>query len=1148
VLAEPGTSFCTACGHALEVVVAKAPSLPGPPEERRSVSVLAVDLVGFSGTAQALEPEELHAAQRSFFSVVATAVLNTGGVVAKRIGDAVVAVYGAPTAHENDPERAVKAALETQQALAAHALPDGMPLVARAGVSTGEAIVGFDPESEVPRVAGDVLTRAMSLQAAAPPGGVLVGRQTYRMTAPRVLYAPREPIRLGADTEPQQVWLAQGFAASVSRFDEVLPLVGREPELGLLVSSVRRVMQERRGQLVTLIGEPGIGKSRLTRALFDHIDSPATPTIVRWRVGQCLPYGEGVSYWALSQVVKTQASILESDSGAVARAKLDVSVDRVLPRTTGPEVVSQVKERLAALLGLPGAGSDPTDDVDPSHAAWRRYLLALAEDTPTVLVIEDLHAADDGFLTFLRTLVEAASSTPLLVLCTARTELMEGRSDWLAGLRDAMTITLTPLAEPEITAVLARLLGDAVLPEALQRRMLDRVGGNPLYAEEYVRMLADSGVIQRTGETEGFALGGSIDVLADLPLPDSVQGVVDSRLDLLTAAERSVVSAAAVVGEVFWEGAVAAVADADRDEVLRCLEALERREVVRQSLSSSVGGEHEFAFRHVLVRDAAYSRIPRSLRVVQHRRCADWMEAFSRERGADLSELRAHHRTTAYELAAVLGADLEPYAAPARAALTAAAEHALRLHAVPAAHAFARRALMLWYGHEDEPGALHATLMVASLAFLDDPHAFYTDGGPAKVEETARKLLALGDRRGAARAEGILGQAEWYRGGVPGLAAKHLQRAVDLLAEEPADEQFATALAELGRYWMLNHQYADAIALSDRAMAVARPLGLLEVEANALVTAGTARYSLGDPLGIVQQEEGLRLSRQHGLRALQRAANNLAATMQEEGRLRRSYELIEESARATRGWGLSLTTRADDSEIALMAWYDGDWDRLLTHTDAFLAGAGEEAQQWETHLIALACIVHSLRGEPIPPELEVVVERSRRSAFPAIARSSLVLMGCARYLEGNTAESEKLFDELLGHTTQSIGGNVREWAYSAVLLASLLGGGRLETISARLASLKPKTPWIVAAHQIALSFQSTEEGKLHDALEHASEAVALYERIGDASTTTFARIRLARTAAACGDVVRVREQAELVRDFVSRNKARVLLDYLPDDA
>jgi class 3 adenylate cyclase/tetratricopeptide (TPR) repeat protein len=1119
--------------------------VPGPQEERRFVSVLAVDLVGFSATAQNLEPEDLQSAQRGFFSVVATAVLNTGGVVAKRIGDAVVAVYGAPVAHENDSYRAVRAGLEVQKALTGLELPTGQPLVARAGVSTGEAIVTFEPGKEVPRVAGEVLTRAMSLQAAAPAGGVLVGHATHRMTSAQVIYDEHAEVRLGTRAEAEQTWVATGLAVRPGRVHDALPLVGREPELGLLVSSVRRVLQERRGQLVMLVGEPGIGKSRLTRALGEHLDSPATPTLVRWRPAQCLPYGEGVTYWALGQVVKTQAGILESDGSTVARTKLDATVERVMPRAAAQEQ-AVVKERLAALLGLPGAGSDPSDDVAASHAAWRRYLLSLAEDSPTVLILEDVQWADEGLLDFVRSLAEAASNVPLLLLCTARPELMSRRPDWLSGLRDAMTITLTPLAEQEMATVLARLLGDAVLPEPLQRRMLDRVGGNPLYAEEYVRMLADSGVLQREEGSGGFALEGSMDVLADLPLPDSVQGVVDSRLDLLTAAERSVVSAAAVVGEVFWEGAVAAVADADPEEVRRCLESLERREVVAQSLGSGVEGEAQYAFRHMLVRDAAYGRIPRSVRVIQHRRCADWLDTYSPERSDDVSELRAYHRATAYELAAILGADVEPYTEPARTALTAAAEHALRLHAVGAAHAYAMRAQMLWYGHEDEPGALKATLLACELSFLDDPHTFYTEGGLAKVEHTAERLLALGDKQGAARAEAGLGQAEWYRGGGPHLAAQHLQRAVDLLAEEPASEQSVTALAELGRLRMLSHQYAEAVALSDRAMAIARPLGLHEVEANALVTAGTARYSLGDPLGVVQQEQALQLSRQHNLRAHQRAANNLAATMQEEGRLRRSYELIEESARATRGWGLSLTTRADDSEVALMAWYDGDWDRVLEHTDAFLSHAGEEARQWESHLIALACIIHALRTEEIPEELAEIVERARVSGFPALVRSSLVLLGCARFLQGRVTEAAALFDELIQHTDMSPRGNVREWAYSAVLLASFLGGGRLEQISALLATLSPKTPWVVAAEHVAASFAASEEGKHLDAVEHAAEAVALYERIGDLSTCQFARIRLARSAAAAGDLERVEDQCARVRAFILQNRAVVFESYLPD--
>jgi class 3 adenylate cyclase len=1109
--------------------------------------VLAVDLVGFSTTAQTLEPEDLRAAQRSFFSVVATAVLNTGGVVAKRIGDAVIAVYGAPVAHENDAYLAVRGALDLQKALVGVELPDGRPLVARAGVASGEAIVTAEPGRDVPRIAGEVLTRAMSLQAAAPPGGVLVGQAAHRTTAVQIRYEEHEPVPVGLRGQPEPTWVATGVMVVRTQVQDALPLVGREPELGLLVSSLRRVIQERRGQLVVVAGEPGIGKSRLARALGDYVDSPAASSVVvRWRTGQCLPYGEGVTYWALAQVVKAQAGILESDSSAVARGKLESSVDRAMPAASGADGLAAVKERLAALLGLPGAGSDPSDEVDASHAAWQRYLLALAEDSPTVLVIEDLHWADGGLLDFLRRLAEAAASAPLMILCTTRPELMSRAPEWLAGLRDAMTITLTPLPEAETRMVLARLLGDAVLPDRLQRRMLDRVGGNPLYAEEYVRMLADSGVLQRSSEKGGgFALDASLDVLADLPLPDSVQGVVDSRLDLLTAAERSVVSAATVVGEVFWEGAVAAVADADRDEVRRCLESLERREVVARSLTSTVAGEDQYAFRHVLVRDAAYGRIPRSVRVVQHRRCAEWLETFSRERGLDLAELRAYHRATAYELAAVLGADLTPYTEPAREALTAAAEHALRLHAVGAAYAYARRALQLWYGHEDDPRALKTSLTAAELSFLHDPHAFYTDNGPAEVAATADKLLALGDHSGAARAHVLLGQAEWYRAGGPGRAAEHLQQAVDLLAEEPASEQSASALAELGRLRMLSHQYAEAAALGDRAMAIARPLGLLEVEANALITAGTARYSLGDPLGVLQQEEALRLARQHGLRAHQRAANNLAATMQEEGRLRRSYELIEESAHAMRGWGLSLTTRADESENGLMAWYDGDWDRMLVHTERFLAQAGEEAWQWESHLIALGYIVHAVRDEPIPRELASVVERARESGFPAIARSSLVLMGSAHFLQGRPDLAAQLFDELLEDTRVSPRGTVREWAYSAVLLASFLGEGRLERIAALLAGLHPKTPWVEAAEQVAASFLATADGKHLDALEHAAAAVAAYERIGDLSTTVFVRIRLARAAAAAGDLALMQEQAAQVRAFAQRNRAVVFEQYLP---
>jgi hypothetical protein len=297
----------------------------------------------------------------------------------------------------------------------------------------------------------------------------------------------------------------------------------------------------------------------------------------------------------------------------------------------------------------------------------------------------------------------------------------------------------------------------------------------------------------------------------------------------------------------------------------------------------------------------------------------------------------------------------------------------------------------------------------------------------------------------------------------------------------------------------------------------------------------------------VQQEEGLRLAREHGLRALQRAANNLATTMQEEGRLRRSYELIDESARATRGWGLSLTTRADDSESALMAWYDGDWNRLLHHADAFLASTSAEARQWEAHLVAVMSTVRVIRGGEPAPELEEVVDRGRRSGFPQLIRSALAHHGGCRYLLGDVGGATALFDELYEHTGQHMRGSAREWIYPAVLLGSFVGRDRLALIAQRLEALEPKTPWMVAANHIAASHLLNDEGKHVDACERVLEAIDTYQTIGDASSTVFARVRLARCAAKGGDFELVREQNALVRQFIAANQAVRFEEFLPPE-
>ena len=1127
--ADAGTAYCTVCGTALAAAPVPGRGLPGPGVERRLVSVLAVDIVGFSTMSTTLDPEDLHTAQQLFFDLVTTAVTGAGGTVVKRMGDAILAVFGVPITYDNDAYRAVRAGLQVQRDLSGRMLADGRPLLARAAVVTGEALVTFDEE---PTVAGDLLPGAMSLQQTAPPGGVVVADATYRRTALTIDYAPAE----GAAGD--EVHVALSLARRPEDIVDVLPQVGRESELGLLVGALRRVLSERHGHFVLLVGEPGLGKSRLTRALQEHVVSPATPTLIRWRVGYCPSYGEGSSYAALAEIVRSQAGILDSDNPAVARAKLDESVGALLRHD--PVALEQMTPRLAALLGLPGhpgSLSDTSDDLAASHSVWRRYLLALAADNPTVLVIEDLHWADNGLLDFLRSLMEHAGSVPLFVLTTTRPELFERRPDWVAGMYDAMTLTLLPLNPHELRTVLSRLVGAAPLPAALADRLLDLSAGVPLYVEEYVRMLIDSGALDVGGER----------VLAELPLPETVQGVVDSRLDLLTVAERTVVSAAAVVGERFWEDAVAAVADADRSVVLSCLEALEEREVVRRSPRSSMAGQEEFSFHHVLVREAAYGRIPRSLRVGQHQRCADWLDGLAGDGSDNVAELRAYHRSTAHQLAVEIGLDPETYAVSARQALTVAAERSLRLHAISTAHRYARRAAALWSTTPELPGALKAELLALEVGFLDDPDAFYDDAGPARAERTAALLFAAGDRAGAARAKILLGQAAWFSGSGVEVASAHLSRAVDWLAEEPASELFASALAELGRLKMLTQHYTDAIAYCDRAMAIARPLGLLEVEANALITAGSARYSTGDPLGLVLQEQALELCRAKGLRGLQRAANNLAATMQEEGRLRRSYELIEESSAASRGWGLSFTTRADHSETALMAWYDGDWLRMLDATDQFLAEVGTEARKWESHLLSMACVVRVMQGQPMPIDLDELVAQCRDSGFPSLLRSALAHQGGVRFLLGDLDGATAAFEELYEHTTMIIRGASREWLYPAVLLGSFVGRPQLTRMKDRLEALEPKTPWLTAATDIAASHLLNDEGKHLDALERVRSAVDTYQAIGDHSSVLFARIRLTRCAAAAGELVLQREQSALVRQFTGRVGAVLLEQFLPPD-
>ena len=468
--------FCSQCATSLE---AQAPAR----EERKVVTCLFCDLVGFTARAESMDPEDVRRLLQPYHAQVRLELERFGGTVEKFIGDAVMAVFGAPVAHEDDPERAVRAALSIRDKLAEQG-----ELEVRIGITTGEALVALDarPEAGEGMASGDVVNTAARLQSAASPGAILVDETTFRATERAIELEEAPPVDAKGKASPVPVWEALRARARVAvERTGGAALVGREEELALLRGTLTRVVRERASQLVTLVGVPGIGKSRLVFELFQTIET-GEHGLVFWRHGRSLPYGDGVTFWALREMVKAQAGILESDSGEQAGEKLREAVERFIH---DPADAGWIERKLRPLAGLETDDAWAGDRRDESFAAWRRLLEAIADERPLVLVFEDLHWADDVLLDFVDYLVEWASGVPILVLATARPELLSRRPGWGGGKVNSSTLLLSPLTNEETTRLLHALLGRSALDADLQTRLLEHAGGNPLYAEEFTRML-----------------------------------------------------------------------------------------------------------------------------------------------------------------------------------------------------------------------------------------------------------------------------------------------------------------------------------------------------------------------------------------------------------------------------------------------------------------------------------------------------------------------------------------------------------------------------------------------------------------------------------------------------------------------------------
>jgi class 3 adenylate cyclase/tetratricopeptide (TPR) repeat protein len=834
--------FCPFCGAPL----AEAPSAAAV-EERKVVSVLFCDLVGFTAASEATDPEDVRARIRPYHQRLREVVERFGGTVEKFVGDAVMAVFGAPVAHEDDAERAVRAGLRILEAIGE--LNDADPalsLQVRVGINTGEAVVvlAARPEEGEGVVTGDVVNTASRLQGAAPVNGVAVSEQTYRVTARVFDYEQLAPVRVKGKSEPLALYRPLAararFGSDVAR-TYATPLVGRELEKPLLIGTFERAAQQRSCQLVTVVGEPGVGKSRLCAELFQYIDE--RPGLVRWRQGRCLPYGEGIAFWALGEIVKAECGILESDSPDEARAKLE----RALPDD------AQDRPWLLARLGpLVGFTGEPAAQEE-SFTAWRRFLEGLAATGPAVVVFEDLQWADPALLAFLEHLADWAEGVPLLVLCTARPELYEQHPTFGANARNGQRINLAPLSDPETAQLVSALLKRAVLPAQTQQTLLERAGGNPLYAEEFVRLLTD-----RAG-LEG-----------ELEVPESVQALIAARLDTLSPERKSLLQDAAVLGKLFWAGALAVMGERDLGAVEHALHELARKELVRPSRTSAMEGEAEYGFWHTLVRDVCYGQIPRPSRAERHRKAAAWIERKAGERAEDLADVLAHHYLSALELsrAAHLPDDPRLQAAAIRY-LGLAGGRALGLD-VERAEQHLAQALELTA--DDDPQRPLLLERWARAALQQNRLREARDA----LERALSAHRQSGNRLAAGRTLTLL---ELVLSGLGDPRQEEtLAEALQLLEAEPPGPELVFAYTRQARArWFLRGALEEAVRTAERALSLAAQLGLPQ-PVDALGVRGGARASLGDPQGVEEMRQALTLAIEQGEgRSAAVLYNNLAA-------------------------------------------------------------------------------------------------------------------------------------------------------------------------------------------------------------------------------------------------------------------------------
>ena len=806
-----GKKFCGACGTSL-TGAARSPDEP-PVEstslaERRVCSVLFCDLVGFTPLSESRDAEEVRELLSRYFDTASTVIRRYGGVVEKFIGDAVMAVWGTPVAVEGDTERAVRAALELVAAVAALGAETNAPaLAARAGVVTGEVAVSVGAVNEG-MVAGDVVNTAARVQSVAAAGSVLVDATTQRLAQAGVEFSDAGEFALKGKTDPQRLWRAGRVLSNVGGAQRVdgleAPLTGRDPEMRLIKDLFHACVDRRQLRLVAVTGSAGVGKSRLGWEFEKYIDGLADA--VWWHRGRCLSYGDGVSFWALAEIVRQRLDIAEEDPVEVASGKLREGLDRYL---ANPGERDYVGLRLARLLGLP-FGEEGTQELSPDElfAGWRLWFERLAESSPVVLLVEDLHHADAGMLDFLDHLIDWGRDAAIFVLTFGRPEMRAERASWGTG-RNRTQLALDPLDATSMGALLDSLVPG--LPPAAAAAIAEQAQGIPLFAVETIRTLIDRDVVV---PSEGvYRLVGE---LGSLGVPDSLHGLLAARLDALSTDVRSAVADAAVLGSTFPAQALAAISGRSDAKVRDVLSDLVRRgvlEVVADPLSPQRG---TYRFGHDMLRQVAYDTLSRHDRRARHLLVAAHLIATFPNDGEEVADVIARHYLDA--LAAVPDApDVETTRTQAIEQLVRAGERAKRIGARARAEAnFAEAAELLETSTSPDAAARAAKLWekAAEAAQWDSNHRLSMD----RIDRARATYLTLGDARAAARCDA--GAARALRNtGRYAEARERVELALSVLRQNP-DLDTVEALVQLGGLESLaGSEAADRVSTETLALA-----------------------------------------------------------------------------------------------------------------------------------------------------------------------------------------------------------------------------------------------------------------------------------------------------------------------------------------